>query len=728
MAGEMAMAARRWLLPAACLLLVPAARAQEIPEAPSFPSEASAITVDVVVLDERGQPVRGLTRDDFVIREDGREQDVVGFEARDVDTADSLSRETVAPEVSQVTTDNAAPPGRVLALLLDDLGMSPPVASELKPALTAWIRERADPRDEITIMTTSGDLWWSDVVGRGRSDLLAVLDRLDAKNLGLTREAGEVTAWEGYQILFVESDRILGNPRAGFVSPPVLGRVLQRWYDRGLCDIEHDPVERCHNRIVASANAAHHAWRVRAESVYGAVGRLSRGLRGVRGRKSILLVSEEFMLDSSVDRPFRDAIDASQRANTAVYFLGARGLTGPSAFSASQALAARPRDIGLLSAEEGVLSAGGAQSLADATGGALTVSNDLAAGLERMARDSTTYYLLGYQPESPPDGKWHDLEVEVHRPGSRVLARKGYVATRPEDLAREEERRRQDAEKGEGGSGKSERPLVPTLLAGAAREGLPLRLAAYVRNNDGVSKARVQLVVEIDNSRVRIDRVPTPWRATLDLTILAAGLDRPPLVPTDERLHLSLSPSEAASGWWLVPREVWLPAGVTQLRVFVKDVLSGLSGLATLRLVVPDVAAPYLSTPLLTDRALPARSGERAQLVPTARRSFGGRRPLYCEYEVFTFGGYKLRGVPRLLASYILQGPDGLVVSADQPTLIETDGERAVRRIVLPTEGLDDGPHNLVIHVEDRLAGRTLAARVPFVIEREGGQPAPEGR
>ena len=150
-----------------------------------------------------------------------------------------------------------------------------------------------------------------------------------------------------------------------------------------------------------------------------------------------------------------------------------------------------------------------------------------------------------------------------------------------------------------------------------------------------------------------------------------------------------------------------------------KDVLSGESGLATLRLVVPDVSEPYLTTPLLTDRTLPASNpSEPPELVPTAHRRFGAKAPLYCQYEVVTFGGQTLRGVPQLFGSYLLQGPAGLVVSADQPTLIETDARRAVRRITLPARGLEPGPYTLAITVEDRLARHTLTARVPFVIER----------
>jgi len=725
---------------AACALLLAAVAAQQGPDTPSFGSEASAITVDVVVLDEDGQPIRELTRDDFTVREDGRVQTVVGFEARDVDIPAAPRGQPSPGVVSQVVADNAAPDapaGRVFALLIDDLGISPPVGTQLKPALARWIAEDAAPRDEITLMTTSGDLWWSDVVERGRGDLLTVLERFEGKRLQDSAPSGGMSEWEAYRIVFVEGNsapqraETVGGPSPGdprgstairFVGNTVTERVVQRWFDTGLCEcVPYDcNIERCFSLVRQRANAVHETWRRRAESVYGAVGRLSKSLEGVRGRKSILLVSEDFIQDTSVDRPFRDAIDASQRANTAIYFLGARGLTGMSAFTAAQEITPRPQDIAMLAAEEGGLSTGGAETLAEATGGVLTVSNDLAAGLERMALDSTAYYLLGYQPEGRPDGRWHDLDVAVDRPGVTVLARKGYLATRLEDLAREEEKRAA-TQKGGGDAGrKSKRPIAPTLLAGQSRGGLPLRVAAHVRDNDGVGKARVQVIVEIDNSRVRIDRVPTPWRSTLDLTLMAAGLDRGPIVPFDERLHMSLSPGEVAPGWWLVPRDVWLPSGVTQLRVFVRDVLSGVSGLATLRMVVPDVTRPYLSTPLLTDRALPAsKPGEPPQLVPTASRRFGGTRPLYCRYEVFTFGGETLRGVPRLLGSYLLQGPDGVVVSADQPSLIETDSRRAVRRIVLPVEGLDDGPYVLAINLEDRLAGHTLTARVPFVIERD---------
>ena len=59
---------------------------QASPSPPSFPAQAEAITVDVVVLDRDGQPVAGLTKEDFTLLDGGRPQPIVGFEERRAST------------------------------------------------------------------------------------------------------------------------------------------------------------------------------------------------------------------------------------------------------------------------------------------------------------------------------------------------------------------------------------------------------------------------------------------------------------------------------------------------------------------------------------------------------------------------------------------------------------------------------------------------------------------
>jgi hypothetical protein len=656
--------------------------------------------------------------------------------------------------------------------LVDDLGITPHTIRQLIPPLSGWVQDRADARDEITIMTTSGEVWWSDMVARGREDLLVSLGRIKGNKLVEPQSMGGLSTWEAYQIAVVHAASRLpeysvsahplggsqgaatddgGSQGAGtgaqavvpyprFLEQTVLARVLQRWFDQRLCECPPEGpqpagpggepplkpcevgVRRCMARIRAVADERQNRWARRARVTLTALGNLSRSLTPVAGRKSVLLVSEEFLRDDSLGGDVQEAIADLQRGNVAVYFLGARGLGGNPVFSVERDRTPRAQDILGLGIEDATLATAGAEDLTEATGGvAITTSNDLAAGLKHMARDASAYYVLGFQPEEPPDGKWHRLEVRVAQPDVTIRARRRYLAERPE-VAKQASRRgvhwRQAARREE----VRRRPLDATILTGSARGRLPLRLGAYIGGTNEKGQARVTLAVEIANDHVRVDRSSVPWRAALDLTVMAVGLYRTPEVPIDERLQLSLDASGVAEGWWLVTREVRLPPGVAQVRVLVRDVLSGEQGVVTERLAVPDVTQPYLSTPILTDRTLPPpMPGSPPRLVPILQRRFGRRRQLFCQYEVFSFGGFPVKGLPQLLGRYTLLGPGGQVVSGSPATPIETDGRHAVRRITLPSRDLEEGTYVLAVEVEDRLARKRLMARAPFVVEA----PAP---
>jgi VWFA-related protein len=728
------------------------------PSPPSYATHAAAVTVDVVVLDGHGAPVRGLTKEDFTVLEDGRPQPIVGFEARESSGAGAGPEVAAgAEDIGATNTGPSAGPGRVLALLIDDLGISAPVASQLRPALATWIGARAQPRDEITLMTTSGSIWWSALVATGRDDLLTVLGRVQGRMLTEGAGGEQMSDAEAYRIDVVEQsmEYAVGSNAArsrpvdalpapggsvSFVGNATIERVAQRWLDSRVCPPCSSPYEsgvdcreirQCLQRVRLRATELHNTSLRRSATLLQALARLSTGLAAAEGRKSVLVVSEALVNDASLGGALRDAVDAAQRANTSVYFLDARGIAGTSFLEAAGASQPpRGQDLGAIHAEESVLATGGGESLADETGGTLTRSNDLSAGLERMASDSSAYYLLGYQPEKPPDGNWHTLAVKVARSGVQVRARRGYRALRPEDLPRaeapkppaEQAAKAGDVHATKGGKPAKEtlvskRPLDPTLLAGSTRGKLPLRVAAYVADTNGAGAARVVVVLEIDNGRVTVSRTTSPWRATLDLSIVTAGLFHAPAIPVDERLQLTLGPGDVGNGWWLVRRELWLPAGVSQIRVLVRDTVSGAAGLVTQRVEVPDIDRPYLSTPMFSDRTLPPlRPGEPPRLVPTARRVFGERETLYCQFEVFGFGGFNLAGVPQLFAGYTLERPDGSVVSQEPPKLIDTDGYRAVRRLALPLAGLEAGTYVLNLAIQDRLAGRTLTSRASFEV------------
>jgi VWFA-related protein len=70
-------------------------------------------------------------------------------------------------------------------------------------------------------------------------------------------------------------------------------------------------------------------------------------------------------------------------------------------------------------------------ALADGTGGfSIFNTNDLLGGLEKIGREQSEFYILGYVPPETPEGSCHTLKVKLNRGGMNVRARSGYCNAR----------------------------------------------------------------------------------------------------------------------------------------------------------------------------------------------------------------------------------------------------------------------------------------------------------
>ncbi len=164
-----------------------------------------------------------------------------------------------------------------------------------------------------------------------------------------------------------------------------------------------------------SQNFTRNIIRVRSQVVISAMHALVMHLAGLReGRKTLLFVSRgiPLMFDISLEPDFQAMLREANRGNVMIHTLDPRGL-GQGIF---------PHDtMYRMSAETG--------------GQAIVNTNNLSAGLERVIRDASHHYLVGYTPtRETNDGKFHRLEVKVKRRGVRTVARKGYWAPTLEEL------------------------------------------------------------------------------------------------------------------------------------------------------------------------------------------------------------------------------------------------------------------------------------------------------
>ncbi|MDQ1408058.1 MAG: hypothetical protein QOG55_3687 [Acidobacteriaceae bacterium] len=65
--------------------------------------------------------------------------------------------------------------------------------------------------------------------------------------------------------------------------------------------------------------------------------------------------------------------------------------------------------------------------LAEGTGGfTIFNTNDLLGGLQRIGKEQSEFYILGYVPSDTPEGSCHTLKVKLNRGGTNVRSRSGY--------------------------------------------------------------------------------------------------------------------------------------------------------------------------------------------------------------------------------------------------------------------------------------------------------------
>ena len=69
------------------------------------------------------------------------------------------------------------------------------------------------------------------------------------------------------------------------------------------------------------------------------------------------------------------------------------------------------------------------RTLAEETGGIAVINtNSFDNTFSRIVQDNSSYYVLAYYPPNPKrDGKFHNIQVRVNRPGLTVRARRGYA-------------------------------------------------------------------------------------------------------------------------------------------------------------------------------------------------------------------------------------------------------------------------------------------------------------
>ena len=390
---------------------------EEQPPQPTFRAEINVVRVDVIVTDRDGNPVTDLEADDFEVFEDDTPQTIDSFRLVRLTGTLEPGAEPARPIRNEFDEEREAAREdvRLFAIFFDDYHVRFENAARLREALINFIYTQLGPSDMVSVMYP--------------------LTPLDA--VQMTRNHGSIVA----AIERFEGRKYEYEPRNQF--------------EQQYANYPTEVVERIRNEVSLDGLRA-----------------LVTHLGGLReGRKAVILVSEgytnylppqlrdrdaglsgfgnpnrlnplagdnpleqtsAFFADVDIMRELRDVFNAANRGNTAIYAVDPRGLA-LSEFDFSQPAISTRTDARALRTTTDTL-----RTLAEETDGrAIVNQNDVGPGLRQMVRDSSTYYLIGYNStQAPSDGEFHEIKVRVKRDGVRVRARKGYWALTADDVAR----------------------------------------------------------------------------------------------------------------------------------------------------------------------------------------------------------------------------------------------------------------------------------------------------
>lgn len=395
------------------------ATSQQPPQSqtPTFRLRIDSISVDVSVTDKQGKAIVDLKPEDFEIRESGKPQQIETF--RLIQTNDPIaSLNASARQIlsfADMQRETSDPSNRLFIIFLDDYHTQRGNSLSLRKLMADWAERELTPRDLVAILypmtpvtaTTFSRFHDGTVMALrnfdGRKYIYNVKYPEEARYANLPAEQQEIIRNEVTIRSLRSACALLSSLREGRKTLLYVSEGMTATVPPGIG--QGAPVNTPRTPSTAAQQLA------QSNQVQSAV----------------------FFRQTELLGRLRDIFTTCSRGNTAIYSLDPRGLA-PSEFGVAYRAVDPDTDRRMLQESTDLL-----RTLSDQTDGrAIIGKNDPIPDLRKMVEELSVYYLLGYTSNlAPRDGRFHEIEVKVHRKDvGEVRARKGYWAYSEEEVRR----------------------------------------------------------------------------------------------------------------------------------------------------------------------------------------------------------------------------------------------------------------------------------------------------
>jgi VWFA-related protein len=419
--------------------------------AAQFRSSAVVVPVEVRVVDDKtGKPVRDLTIDDFTLHEDGNLQPIRLFERRE------LVPEEVKSGVVETIPLRRTPFGispvhnRVFLLVLGRGRLQEP--SRALDALIRFVRERLLPQDQIAVFAYDRATKFT----TDHESIAAFLERFRTRHYEIDMDV-KLQVESGLSALY--GSRTLPKKVQDKIDNLFLGAGTLE--SNRLKSVQPPGAQR------AEADVQRQAEKLQLADINAVGATLASGFSGAPGGLGSWTSLDEVTNEQFAGISFDDYMQYTAQAlmdlsncfagveylrhlegEKHLVFVTEKGMYLPRMEDdMSLAQAASVAQVAIDTFQTGGLTPqmGGAvqntwnetfafkalRTIAEVSGGVSSITEKGDVAVDRIDDSSRAGYVLGFYP--PPariDGKYHQLEVKVKRPGVRVLYRHGYLAER----------------------------------------------------------------------------------------------------------------------------------------------------------------------------------------------------------------------------------------------------------------------------------------------------------
>lgn len=534
------------------------------------------VVVDAVVTDKKGQPVTGLKAEDFVLEENGKKQRIAFFTPPGARGASNSRAQPLPPGVLSNRPEFLKPAGVPTVLLLDAANSSFKDQAYGRWQMLKYVEGQSHTGMPTAVMTLT--------------DHLHVLQDFTSDPEILATAIRNLRPQEQSQHRGVSSrsTNFNGNEAPG---PGLISATRISLAQAEVAGFQN---------LVTGYNL-----EVRTLVTINAMRELSRLLAGLPGRKNVVWVTSDFPFDlipqdpnmsdaemitdrhggggrsvgvnapgSIVAMPRQLHLDEIKQAesqlasaNIAIYPVDVGGLvSGMEGISAvhSSGLYADDLSQGSLRQTAGLqANQGSMEEVAAETGGkAYLNQNEIRLAESQAASDDKASYALGYYPDNDKwDGRYRSIKIKLSQGDTQVRYRKGYYAIEPGEAKH---------------SNNYEEDVALTLQVNA-----PATQVTFMAQTKPTNPGKMQVTFLIDAHTLSAEDSGDGVKMNVNLYATIYSLDGKMLGSRGikiDRLFDAASYKQILAKGMMVPIDMEIPAGGTELRLAVLDNKTGFIG------------------------------------------------------------------------------------------------------------------------------------------------------